>query len=70
MQPLKLYLHNTHITIQRWYRGQFCNDKHFGQGDKQIGGQGTVNNMVQEDHSGSTGDGEEYDKDVEGEGMV
>jgi hypothetical protein len=42
------YLHDTHMATQRWYLGQFRNDKHIGQSNIGIAGQGTVNNMAEE----------------------
>ena len=67
LQPLKHFLHDTHIATRRWYLGEFRNDAHIGQGNIRIAGQGTVNDMVEEHQSERGGEDGEDDDDEEGE---
>ena len=69
MQPLKHFLHDSHIATRRWYLGQFRDDEYLGQGNNRIVGQGTVNNDVQEFQSESGEDDEGQEEESEGEGV-
>ena len=67
LQPLKHFLHDTHIATRRWYLGQFRNDEHLRQGDMRIAGHGSVSSIAEEHQSESGGDDGEDVDDGEGE---
>jgi hypothetical protein len=66
MQPLKHFLHDTHLATRRWHLGQFRNNEPLRQGEMRIAGQGTVNNVAEEYQSESGGDNEEGDQQGDG----
>ena len=70
MQPLKYFLQDINIAIQRWYLGQFSDNEILGQSHICIVGQETVNNEMEKHESESGGNDEEVDKEWEEAGLT